>query len=136
LSRYCLDTSAYSYFKLGDERVVTLMESADWLGVPSVVLGEVWIGFLLGGRIERNVAELRRFLANPVVHEIAIDHEVARLYAEIAVDLQRAGTPLPTNDIWVAAAAAGSGATVLTYDAHFRGIQRAASLILSAAEKT
>ncbi len=58
------------------------------------------------------------FLANPVVHEIVIDRDVGRVYAEIVVALRKAGTPLPTNDIWIAAAAARSGATVLTYDSH------------------
>ncbi len=130
MSRYCLDTSAYSHFKRGQERVVSLLEAAEWIGVPSVVLGELWMGFLIGAHVERNVAELREFLANPVVHELIVDAEVARVYAEIAVALRRAGTPIPTNDIWIAAAAANVGAIVLTHDAHFNQIQRAGSMIL------
>lgn len=132
MSRFCLDTSAYTHFKRGQGEVVELVDTADWLGVPSIVLGELWMGFLLGGRLERNAADLREFLANPTVHEVAIDGDVARIYAEITVALRRAGTPLPTNDIWIAAAAAGSGATVLTYDGHFREIARVGSLVLSA----
>jgi len=132
LSRFCLDTSAYTHFKRGHEDVVELCDTADWLGLPAVVLGELWMGFLLGGRQERNVAELREFLENPNVHEIAVDGDVARIYAEITVALRRAGTPLPTNDIWIAAAAANTGATVLTYDGHFRDIARVGSLVLSA----
>ena len=85
MSRYCLDTSAYSHFKRGDERVVGLLESAEWIGVPAVVLGELWMGFLGGARLERNLAELSEFLANPVVNELPVDGEVARVYAEIAV---------------------------------------------------
>jgi predicted nucleic acid-binding protein len=131
LSRYCLDTSAYSHFKRGEERVVSLLEGAEWIGVPSIVLGELWMGFLAGGRVERNVAELREFLANPVVNELVVDGEVARVYAEIAVALRRAGTPIPTNDIWIAATAANVGAIVLTHDDHFDQIQRVGSLILS-----
>ena len=131
MSRYCLDTSAYSHFKRGEERVVSLLEGAEWIGVPSIVLGELWMGFLAGGRVERNVAELREFLANPVVNELVVDGEVARVYAEIAVALRRAGTPIPTNDIWIAATAANVGAIVLTHDDHFDQIQRVGSLILS-----
>lgn len=133
MSRYCLDTSAYSHFKRGEERVVSLLETAHWIGVPSIVLGELWMGFLIGGRTERNGEELREFLANPVVHELEVDADVARVYAEIAVALRRAGTPIPTNDIWIAAVAASVGAIVLTHDAHFDQIQRIGSMILQPA---
>jgi hypothetical protein len=47
LSRYCLDTSAYTHFKSGDPAVVDLIDTAAWIGVPSVVLGELWMSFLL-----------------------------------------------------------------------------------------
>jgi predicted nucleic acid-binding protein len=94
------------------------------------VLGELWLGFLLGGRLERNAPELAEFLDHPMVHEIALDHDVGRVYAEIVVALRKAGTPVPTNDVWIAAAAAHTGATVLTYDAHFRAIQRVGSIVL------
>lgn len=130
MSRYCLDTSAYSNFKRGDVRVVNLLDSADWLGISSIVLGELWTGFILGNRLEKNEGELREFLDNPVVERLAIDHEVARLYGEIVVDLRRAANPIPTNDIWIAAAAARAGATVLTYDPHFEKISRVGSLVL------
>lgn len=110
---------------------MSLLESAEWIGVPSIVLGELWMGFLAGGRVERNVAELREFLANPVVNELVVDGDVGRVYAEIAIALRRAGTPIPTNDIWIAATAANAGAIVLTHDVHFEQIQRVGSLILS-----
>ena len=132
MSRYCLDTSAYSRFKRGEPQVVDLLDGADWIGLPTIVLGELWIGFLLGNRIQENATELREFLVNPIVHEIEIDRDAAGIYAEIVVALRKRGTPLPTNDIWIAAAAARSGATVVTYDGHFRSIERVGSLVLSA----
>ncbi len=130
MSRFCLDTSAYSHFKRGDRKVVELIDHAEWLGVSSVVLGELWIGFLLGRHREKNDAELREFLANPVVEVLGVDHQVARIYAEIVVDLRQAATPIPTNDVWIAAVAARAGATVLTYDSHFKSISRVGSLVL------
>ena len=134
MSRFCLDTSAYSHFKRGDPGVVELLDSAEWIGVPSVVIGELWLGFLQGERLERNVSELNEFLANPVVHELVIDRDVGQVCGEIVVALRRSGTPLPTNDIWIAATAARSGATVLTYDSHFASIQRTGSVVLSPAD--
>lgn len=130
MSRYCLDTSAYSNFKRGDLRVVDLIDRADWIGIPAIVLGELWTGFLQGGRLAANQAELEAFLAHPVVEELHVDHEVGRIYAEIVVALQKAGTPIPVNDIWIAANAARAGATVITYDSHFQSIQRVGSIVL------
>ena len=129
MSRYCLDTSAYSRFQRGDSRVVEILDSAEWVGVPAVTLGELRTGFLLGDRRDRNEAELREFLASPVVETLVIDDEVSRHYAEIVGDLRRAATPLPTNDIWIAATAARSGALVLTFDGHFAKIARVGTVV-------
>jgi tRNA(fMet)-specific endonuclease VapC len=130
LSRYCLDTSAYSHFKRGDPPVVDLIDRAEWLGVPSIVLGELWIGFLLGGRLEKNQAELNEFLTHPPVEELVPDREVARIYAEMVVSLRKAGTPIPSNDVWIAATAKRMGVPVLTYDDHFLDIQQIETLLL------
>jgi predicted nucleic acid-binding protein len=132
MSRYCLDTSAYSHFRRGDPAVVELLDQAEWIGVPAVTLGELRTGFLLGDRRAQNEAELRDFLAHPAVRVLSVDDEVSRHYAEIVAELRRAGTPLPTNDLWIAATAAGAGALVLTYDRHFGRIVRAGALILGA----
>ena len=130
MNRLCVDTSAYSNFRRGEPRVVRQMDRADWIGVPSVVIGELWAGFLLGTRSERNADEFGEFLNHPVVEVIAIDEDVARLYGEIFVDLRESGRPLPTNDIWIAATAVRTGAAVLTFDRHFREIGRVGSIVL------
>ena len=98
--------------------------------VPAVVLGELRSGFLLGSRPDDNERELAEFLAHPVVRVLDVDDEAATLYAEIFANLRRAGTPLPTNDLWVAALAVREGATVLTYDEHFRKIARVGCRVL------
>lgn len=130
MSRFCLDTSAYSRFRAGDPHVAGLLDRAEWIGVPAVTLGELRTGFLLGSRCERNEEELRDFLSNPVVEEVPVDGEVSRHYAEIVVELRRAGTPIPTNDVWIAATAARVGAPVLTADRHFEAITRVGAVIL------
>lgn len=132
MSRYCLDTSAYSQFKRGDAQVVELIDRAEWIGVPATTLGELWSGFLQGSRSAKNSAELGAFLDHPSVDVVPIDDAVARIYAEIVVALGAAGRPVPTNDIWVAAAAARAGAPVLTYDPHFAAIARVGTVLLQA----
>jgi tRNA(fMet)-specific endonuclease VapC len=131
VSRFCLDTSAYSHFKRGHEPAIDVMSHASWIGVPAIVLGELRAGFLLGRRAEKNEAELETFLAHPVVAIVDVDDEAARIYAEIIVALRRAGTPVPTNDIWIASVAAREGAPVLTYDEHFASIARVGARILT-----
>jgi len=132
LSRYVLDTSAYSHFKRGDPKAAELIDGADWLGMPAITVGELEIGFLLAGpkRLEENRTQLRDFMDNAIVERLGLDHDVSRIYAEIVVDLRKEGTPVPTNDVWIAAVASRAGATVLTYDDHFRLIRRVGSLVL------
>lgn len=131
--RYCLDTSAYSHFKRGDQQVVDLIDRADWLGIPVIVMGELAVGFRLGNRREANEAELHQFVTHPAVEVLPVSEDVVNLYAGIVLDLKLGGTPLPANDIWIAAVAARHGATVLTYDGHFRSIARVSATILSPA---
>lgn len=133
MSRYCLDTSAYSHFKRGAEAAVHLLDSADWIGMPVVVLGELRTGFALGRRASENQRELAAFMRNPAVELLEVTDAVAQIYSEIVVGLRKAGRPLPTNDIWIAAIAAAAGATVVTYDEHFRSIQRVGALVLESA---
>ena len=134
VTRYCLDTSAYSQFKRGHPPAVQAIDGADWLGFPTIVLGELWLGFGLGDRAKRNARELEEFLANPVVEELPVNGDVARLFGEIAGNLRRRGAPLPTNDIWIAATAAHAGGALLTYDEHFRRIDRVEVRILKVEE--
>jgi tRNA(fMet)-specific endonuclease VapC len=130
MTRYCLDTSAYSYFRRGAPRAVEAISSAQWVGVPSIVLGELRTGFLLGEQRVENERKLAHFLSHPVVETLAVDTETARLYAEIVVSLRQAGTPIPSNDVWIAAVAAQTASTILTYDDHFRSIVRVSAHIL------
>jgi predicted nucleic acid-binding protein len=125
-----LDTSAYSNFKAGHPEVVDLITRSRSLTVPSIVLGELLAGFKLGTRYEKNESDLRAFLSNPAVRVLDVDSDAAHSYAEIVVELRRKGTPIPTNDIWIAALAMREGATVLTFDAHFDTISRLAVLRL------
>ena len=130
MSRIALDTSAYSHFKRGQQRLIDLIDEAEWIGMPAIVLGELRTGFQLGKKAEVNHRELGAFIDNPVVHILDVDDEAARIYADIVVALRRAGTPLPSNDIWIAAVSAREGATVLTRDADFRMIGRVGAYVV------
>lgn len=133
MKRLCLDTSAYSHFKRGHTETVELISSASEVLVPVVVLGELRAGFRLGSQGSRNEAELKTFLRQRVVRVLAVDDEASSLYADLIVELRRAGTPLPSNDVWIGALAAREGATVLTFDSHFAAMRRVAARLLTSA---
>lgn len=132
MSSYCLDTSAYSNFRRGNEELAELLDRAELVGLSTIALGELRTGFVLGGRRKRNEAELDAFLENPVVEVLQVDGEASRQYAEIVAELRKAGTPVPTNDIWIAAVASRNGASVLTCDDHFERIGRVGSVLVEA----
>jgi tRNA(fMet)-specific endonuclease VapC len=131
MSRICLDTCAYSQFKRGHAPVVEVLCKAREVLVPVITLGELRTGFRMGGQLARNEDELKTFLAHPLVRVLEVDEEASSLYSELVTELRRQGTPIPTNDLWIAALAAREGASVLTYDAHFEQIRRIGVLLLA-----
>ncbi len=117
-----LDTSAYSAFLRGHAELKLALQRADRIALTAIVLGELGAGFRAGTRQRKNEAELRRFLSSPRVDVVAVDPETADRYAVILHGLRQTGTPLPTNDIWIAASAMQHGLRVLTTDAHYTKI--------------
>jgi tRNA(fMet)-specific endonuclease VapC len=120
--RVLLDTSAYSAFMRGHADVVAAIQGNDEIFLNSIVVGELTAGFIKGGRRRKNERELRTFLASPRVGTLDITEETAERYAVILNALWRAGTPIPTNDIWIAASAMEYGLRVLTTDRHYQRI--------------
>jgi len=122
MSRLLIDTSAYSAFMRGHGEVKGALQEADEIYLNSVVLGELRAGFMRGSRRRKNEGELKTFLASPRVSVLEMGEETADRYAVILNGLWKAGTPIPTNDIWIAASAMEHGLNVLTTDAHYQKI--------------
>lgn len=116
--RLCLDTNAYSDWTRGI-RWVDLVAAAERVYIPSIVLGELREGFLGGSKAKENKRVLREILRSPMVDRIDVDEAVSSIYAELKFYLRRQGTPIPVNDVWIAAACVERGATLLTRDRHF-----------------
>ena len=119
MTAICLDTSAYSAFKRGDDEVRSYLERADRILVPTVVLGELRAGFASGSCQAQNLLDLSQFLAIPGCEIAVIDEGVSKRYADVVTVLRTHGTPIPTNDIWIAAVALDTASAVLTRDRHF-----------------
>ena len=130
MRRICLDTSAYSAFKRGHPQLGHRIREASEIQLSPVVLGELRAGFLKGTRLAENLADLAQFLASPRVAVVATNEETTERYAVIFDSLRRAGVPIPTNDIWIAATAMQSGAVLLTTDPHFGAVAQVVAEIL------
>lgn len=120
--RLCLDTSAYSAFMKGHEEVVDLIQRAKQIVFTPIVLGELFSGFRRGKWQDQNLDLLDRFLDSPRVISISVDDETSLRYADIVDYLRRAGTPVPSHDLWIAASAMQYGLTVVSTDSHFEKV--------------
>lgn len=117
-----LDTNIYVGFKLGYPELVEYLTSANSIIISPVMLGELQFGFRYGTRFNKNMEELNKFLTHPAVTIIGLTEITADRYSRIAAQLRKQGTPIPSNDIWVAAQTMESGAELVTMDRHFEKI--------------
>lgn len=117
--RIALDTNRYTDLARGDEAVADLVARASFVGLPFPVLGELRAGFALGKHGRHNDAALRRFMAQPGVEALHSTEQSVRHYARLFRQLRRQGTPVPSNELWIAAVALEHELALLTRDAHF-----------------
>jgi predicted nucleic acid-binding protein len=114
-----LDTSGYSRLALQHPELVKCVDEADAVYLSCIMLGELFAGFCLGRREKENRRELADFLELPGVSVVNIDAAIADRYGILVKVLRKQGTPIPTNDIWIAAVALETGSRLLSYDTHF-----------------
>ena len=114
-----LDTNAYSGFLHGHSTVVRILRAAHEIHLPLIVLAELLAGFAAGSRLKKNREELARFMASPRVHLLKPDEKTARQYADVYAALRAQGTPISTNDLWIAALARQHRMPLLSFDARF-----------------
>jgi tRNA(fMet)-specific endonuclease VapC len=118
-----IDTNAYAAFMRGAPEIVEVIAHADGLYLNSIVLGELLGGFAAGKRESKNRAELARFLDSPRVGVLPVTADTADSYALVYAGLRRKGTPIPSNDLWIAATALEHGTALLSLDAHFAHVE-------------
>lgn len=122
MRKILIDTSAYSHLLRGNEDVLEVLGRADLIYMSVFVLAELYVGFKGGSREAHNRDLLARFVGRPTVRIISAAQETAEVFAEIKHSLKRAGTPLPINDVWIAAHAIETGSVLATFDSHFKKI--------------
>ena len=117
--RLALDTNTYRAFMDGQTRAVALVREAEFIGLPVPVIAELRVGFLGGTRGRLNEAALGRFLDSPRVHVLPCDEQTSHFYAPLIGQLKRHGTPIPINDVWIAALTLQHQCLLYTLDSDF-----------------
>lgn len=117
--KIALDTNRYVDLVRGDAGVLDTLESAEDIHVPLFVLAELRAGFAVGARGAHNEGGLRRFLLRAGVSVMAPDEETTHHYAAVYRQLRQQGTPIPTNDMWIAALVLQHGLVLYARDRHF-----------------
>jgi tRNA(fMet)-specific endonuclease VapC len=117
--KIALDTNRYTDLFRGDALVADMVAVADEVWLPFIVLGELRAGFAAGSQEARNEAVLRRFLIKPDVGVLYPDEQTTHHYANVYRQLRKQGTPIPTNDMWIAALVLQHSLVLFARDAHF-----------------
>jgi tRNA(fMet)-specific endonuclease VapC len=111
-----LDTSGLIHFLQKQPHAVNALAQADRILVPVIVVGELLAGAQVPSKKNQMIQE---FLIRPRVAVQVIDADTPTYYAHLLQFLKKRGTPIPTNDLWIAASTMQTGARILTSDAHF-----------------
>lgn len=120
-----LDTNALSAVADGAPGVVAEFSRATRIAIPVIVVGEYRFGIAQSRRKNEYERWLEEMLAACRVLEVSED--TAKHYAAIRIELKRAGTPMPSNDVWIAALSRQHALPVLSRDEHFdliKGLRR------------
>jgi tRNA(fMet)-specific endonuclease VapC len=117
--RLALDTNRYSDLVRGVATVAILVERAELVCLPFIVLAELRAGFSVGARGSENERVLRRFLMKPQVTVLFADQQTIQHYVAAYRQLRRQGTPIPTNDLLIAALVLQHDLVLCARDRHF-----------------
>ncbi len=120
--RLLLDTNRYIDLVAHDLDVSERIQQADEVFLSLITVGELLAGFLLGSKRQRNEERLRQLFDSQRVRLLLPDRTTAQFYAEVSFQLRQQGTPIPTNDMWIAAQALQHGLALDTRDGHFQHV--------------
>jgi tRNA(fMet)-specific endonuclease VapC len=115
-----LDSNRYTDLCRGDTAFQGLLERAEQISMPFVVIAQLRAGFAAGERAAQNKAVLQRFLLKPRVSVLHSTDATTRCYANLYRQLRQQGTPIPTNDLWIVALVMEHSLVLCSRDKHFQ----------------
>jgi tRNA(fMet)-specific endonuclease VapC len=117
--RILIDSNRFIDFCAGEMEVVDAFEQAVLVVVPFIVLAEIRDGAQSIKRGDAQVRILGELLQQPGVRVVHSSDSTTHHYAALYARLRKAGTPIPTNDLWIAALAIEHELVLYSRDAHF-----------------
>jgi tRNA(fMet)-specific endonuclease VapC len=122
-----VDTNALSAIADDQPGITEVLRAAHVVAIPVITLGEYRFGILQSRRRSDNERWLRESL--PAYRILHITDETTIHYAEVRLELKRAGTPIPSNDLWIAALCRQYGMPVLSRDRHFDAVKNVRRIV-------
>ncbi len=122
IPKLALDTNAYRALDDGNIKLARLVKTSPSIGIPIIVLGELYFGIFDGSKKENNALRLRQFLNSSRVEILHINEGASKLFGELSAQLKKTGKPIQQNDIWIAAICKQYGYTLATADKDFERI--------------
>ena len=115
-----LDTNAVSAVADDDPAAVRLFSQAASIELPAIVLGEYRFGIAQSRRRKEYAKWLELLIAATRV--LPVDQETTIQYAQIRSELKKAGKPIPSNDLWIAALCRQHRLPMMSQDTHFDAV--------------
>jgi tRNA(fMet)-specific endonuclease VapC len=112
-----LDTNGLSALAEGDPHLEPILRKATQIAVPVIVLGEYRYGIQQSRERQRYEHWLVEYLSKFRV--LDVEEQTTTSYAAVRGELKRAGTPIPSNDVWIAALCRQHSLPLLSRDRHF-----------------
>lgn len=119
--KYLLDTNIAIALFAGDPIVQEKVRDADYVAVAPPIIGELCFGAQKSNKVSENLQKIDILVEQSFV--FSCDLETAQWYGIIKNQLRRKGTPIPINDIWIAAIAVQHGLVLVTRDSHFDEVE-------------
>lgn len=121
--RYAIDSNTYGLFLATSSPTLRqIIQQADEIVMPFIVLGELEAGFQKGTQTTENNAKLEAFLDSDRVWIAFPDKETVSTYAKVWSELAKKGAKIPTNDLWIATLCLQYNCVLVTNDKHFDNI--------------
>jgi tRNA(fMet)-specific endonuclease VapC len=112
-----LDTNGISALAAGESALEAILSRAALVAIPVIALGEYRYGISQSRYRKHYEQWLSEYL--PKFRILTVDDQTTIAYSTVRTELKKVGTPIPSNDIWVAALCRQHSLPVLSRDRHF-----------------
>jgi tRNA(fMet)-specific endonuclease VapC len=115
-----VDTSGLSALAEGEPTLESILRKAAQVAIPVIVLGEYRYGISHSRYRKQYEQWLSEYLSRFRI--LDVDERTAVAYSAVRTELKKAGTPIPSNDVWIAALCRQHSLPLLSRDRHFDAV--------------